>query len=148
MDPFMKKLYDRSINGEYVLIERLSRGGFGVVYLGMRAARGLPNPALGLVISVTSRLMAVETATCSTVSFAGDISRYEATASSPSSGFQYSHISFDCEAPKQDRASYFAFCWKWTIACTKQSPRHVDGGSQTDKLSTHGEEQSKAECSG
>ncbi|KAK1093890.1 casein kinase I [Friedmanniomyces endolithicus] len=34
MDPFMKKLYDRPINGKYVLIKRLGRGGFGVVYLG------------------------------------------------------------------------------------------------------------------
>ncbi|KAK1053626.1 casein kinase I [Friedmanniomyces endolithicus] len=30
----MKKLYDRPINGKYVLIKRLGRGGFGVVYLG------------------------------------------------------------------------------------------------------------------
>ncbi|KAK3669528.1 Casein kinase I isoform epsilon [Recurvomyces mirabilis] len=33
MDPFTKKLYDRPINGKYVLIERLGKGGFGVVYL-------------------------------------------------------------------------------------------------------------------
>ncbi|TKA64222.1 hypothetical protein B0A55_11579 [Friedmanniomyces simplex] len=30
----MKKLHDRPINGKYVLIERLGKGGFGVVYLG------------------------------------------------------------------------------------------------------------------
>jgi serine/threonine protein kinase len=34
MDPFMKKLYDRPINGKYVLIEKLGKGGFGVVYRG------------------------------------------------------------------------------------------------------------------
>ncbi len=34
VDPFTKKLYDRPINGKYVLIERLGKGGFGVVYLG------------------------------------------------------------------------------------------------------------------
>ncbi|KAK1089038.1 casein kinase I [Friedmanniomyces endolithicus] len=33
VDPFTKKLYDRPINGKYVLIERLGKGGFGVVYL-------------------------------------------------------------------------------------------------------------------
>jgi len=38
MDPFMEKLYDRPINGKYVLIQRLGKGGFGVVYLGTRPA--------------------------------------------------------------------------------------------------------------
>ncbi|KAK5140889.1 Casein kinase I isoform epsilon [Rachicladosporium monterosium] len=33
VDPFTKKLYDRPINRKYVLIERLGKGGFGVVYL-------------------------------------------------------------------------------------------------------------------
>lgn len=38
MDPFVKKLYDRPINGKYVLIEKLGKGGFGVVYLGTHPA--------------------------------------------------------------------------------------------------------------
>ncbi|KAK0246617.1 casein kinase I, partial [Friedmanniomyces endolithicus] len=33
VDPFTKKRYDRPINRKYVLIERLGKGGFGVVYL-------------------------------------------------------------------------------------------------------------------
>ncbi|KAK0890836.1 casein kinase I [Friedmanniomyces endolithicus] len=33
MYPFMKKVYDRPINAKYVLIERLGKGVFGVVYL-------------------------------------------------------------------------------------------------------------------
>ncbi|KAK1812543.1 casein kinase I [Friedmanniomyces endolithicus] len=41
MDPFMKKLYDRPINGKYVLTQRLGKGGFGVVYLGNDQALAL-----------------------------------------------------------------------------------------------------------
>ncbi|KAK1809306.1 casein kinase I [Friedmanniomyces endolithicus] len=41
MDPFMEKLYDRPINGKYVLIQRLGKGGFGVVYLGNDQALAL-----------------------------------------------------------------------------------------------------------
>ncbi|KAK0302862.1 casein kinase I [Friedmanniomyces endolithicus] len=33
VDSFTKKLYDRPINRKYVLIKRLGKGGFGVVYL-------------------------------------------------------------------------------------------------------------------
>ena len=38
MDPFMRKLHDRPINGKYVLIEKLGKGGFGVVYRGTHPA--------------------------------------------------------------------------------------------------------------
>ena len=38
MDPFMKKLHDRPINGKYILIEKLGKGGFGVVYRGTHLA--------------------------------------------------------------------------------------------------------------
>ena len=38
MDAFIRKLYDRPFNGKYVLIQRLGKGGFGVVYLGTRPA--------------------------------------------------------------------------------------------------------------
>lgn len=38
MDPFMRKLHDRPINGKYVLIEKLGKGGFGVVYRGTHSA--------------------------------------------------------------------------------------------------------------
>ncbi|KAK1812537.1 casein kinase I [Friedmanniomyces endolithicus] len=33
MEPFFQKLEDRPINGRYTLVERLGKGGFGVVYL-------------------------------------------------------------------------------------------------------------------
>ncbi len=38
MEPFFQKLRDRPINGRYTLVERLGKGGFGVVYLGMSAS--------------------------------------------------------------------------------------------------------------
>ena len=38
MDLFIKKICDRPVNARYVLIERIGKGGFGVVYLGMCSA--------------------------------------------------------------------------------------------------------------